>query len=132
MIGVIPRGLRYMAAGAFFFSIMSLLAKTAGGRIPTQEMVLARGAVMTAMSYLALRRAGVSPWGERQRVLLLIRGVLGFTALSCFFFAVVRLPLADATVIHFTAPVWPLMAITRSLSFLKGITMSTWPSWSRS
>ena len=45
MIAVVPRGLRYMAAGAFFFSIMSLMAKTAGGRIPTQEMVLARGAV---------------------------------------------------------------------------------------
>lgn len=102
----IPRGLRYMATGAFFFSIMSLMAKTAGDRIPTQEMVLARGAVMTALSYLALRRAGVSPWGERQRGLLLLRGVMGFTALSCFFFAVVRLPLADATVIHFTAPVF--------------------------
>jgi drug/metabolite transporter (DMT)-like permease len=35
-----------------------------------------------------------------------LRGFLGFAALSCFYFAVVRLPLADAMVIHFTNPVF--------------------------
>jgi len=38
--------------------------------------------------------------------ILLLRGVLGFGALSCFYYAVVHLPLADATVIHFMNPVF--------------------------
>jgi drug/metabolite transporter (DMT)-like permease len=43
--------------------------------------------------------------GREPRILLL-RGVLGFGALTCFYFAVVHLPLADATVIHFLNPVF--------------------------
>jgi drug/metabolite transporter (DMT)-like permease len=35
--------------------------------------------------------------------------VLGFTALSCFYFALTRLTLADATVLQFTSPVFTAM-----------------------
>ncbi len=38
--------------------------------------------------------------------LLLLRGSVGFVALTCFYYAVVQLPLAEATVIHFTNPVF--------------------------
>lgn len=101
----IPLGIRYMAAAAFFFSIMSLLVKVAGQRLPTQEVVLARAAVGAALSWASLRSRGVSPWGNRKG-LLLLRGLLGYVALSCFFFALTRLPLADATVIQYTNPVF--------------------------
>lgn len=36
----------------------------------------------------------------------MVRGLLGFTALSSFYFALVRLPLAEATVIHYLSPVF--------------------------
>ncbi len=101
----IPLGIRYMAAAAFFFSIMSLLVKVAGQRLPTQEVVLARAAVGAALSWAALRARGVSPWGNNRK-LLLLRGLVGYVALSCFFFALTRLPLADATVIQYTNPVF--------------------------
>ncbi|MGD8869101.1 MAG: DMT family transporter, partial [Gemmatimonadales bacterium] len=45
------------------------------------------------------------PWGNR-RWILVTRGALGFGALSCFYFALTRLPLAEATVLHFTNPLW--------------------------
>ena len=94
-----------MIAGAFFFSLMSLGVKVAGQRIPSQQIVLVRGALNVAFTYLLLRRAGVPLWGSRPAVLLL-RGLLGFAALSCFFYALVHLPLADATVLQYTNPVW--------------------------
>lgn len=94
-----------MAGAAFFFSLMSLLVKSAGRRLPAQEMVLARAVIGTALSWYWLRARGVSPWGNRKG-LLLARGVLGFGALSAFFFALTRLPLADATVIQYTNPVF--------------------------
>ena len=100
-----PVGLRYAAAGAFCFSLMSAFAKLLGDRIPTQEIILARGLVVAILSAHALRRAGISPWG-RERPLLLLRGLLGYGALSCFLWAVIRLPLAETTVIHFTNPVF--------------------------
>lgn len=96
-----PRGLQYMVAGAFFFSIMSLLVKVSGQRLPSQEIVLARSLVMAVLCWLLLRRSAIEPWGTR-RGLLVLRGLLGFGALSCFYYGVVHLPLADATVIQYT------------------------------
>jgi len=96
-----------MAAAAFFFSLMSLLVKGVGRELPSQEIVLWRGIVTIILSYAALRRARVSPWGKpANRRLLILRGLFGFGALSCFFYAVVHLPLADATVIQYTNPVF--------------------------
>jgi drug/metabolite transporter (DMT)-like permease len=107
----IPAGLRYMAAAAFFFSLMSLLVKVAGQRLPTQQVVLARSVVMLALTWIALRRAGVPALGDR-RGLLLLRGLLGFGALTCFYYGIIHLPLADATVIQYTNPVFAgLLAI---------------------
>lgn len=42
----------------------------------------------------------------RRRWLLLIRGLFGFGAIGNYFFAVALLPLNDALVISFSAPIW--------------------------
>jgi drug/metabolite transporter (DMT)-like permease len=112
---VFPAGLRYMVLGAFFFSVMSLLVKLAGQRLPSQEIVLARSLIMAAISYAALRSRRVDVLGERRR-LLLLRGVLGFGALSCFYYALVHLPLADATVIQYTNPAFTALFAVVALS----------------
>jgi drug/metabolite transporter (DMT)-like permease len=98
-------GMRYMAAGAFCFSLMSLLVKLAGARLPTQEVVMTRAIVTMILSIAALRHARVPPWGT-QRGLLTLRGVFGFLALSCFYHSLTHLPIADATVIQYTNPVY--------------------------
>lgn len=94
-----------MALGAFFFSLMSLLVKWAGRWFPTQEVVFARSVGVTAISYLMLRRAGISPRGN-DRPRLLLRSAFGFVALMSFYYAVIHLPLADVTVIQYTNPVF--------------------------
>jgi drug/metabolite transporter (DMT)-like permease len=94
-----------MGASALFFSLMAALAKVAGGSVPLFEIVFARSFVVAVLSGTALLRAG-SGFRGRETGLLLLRGVLGFGALTCFYYAVVHLPLADATVIHFTNPVY--------------------------
>ena len=101
----IPIGLRYMIGAAFAFSLMSLFVKMAGQHIPSQQIVLVRSVVTLFYSYLLLRWAGQPLWGHNKR-LLILRGFFGFAALSCFFFALTKLPLADATVIHYTNPVF--------------------------
>jgi drug/metabolite transporter (DMT)-like permease len=100
-----PGGLHYMVGTAFCFSLMSLMVKVLGRRLPAAEIVFVRSAVTLVISYLMVRAAGIPVWGNR-RTLLVLRGLAGFGALFCFFYAVTRLPLADVTVIHFTNPVF--------------------------
>jgi drug/metabolite transporter (DMT)-like permease len=94
-----------MALGAFWFSLMSLLVKVAGERLPSQEIVLVRAAITFVLSYLLVRRTGVNIWGKNRR-LLVLRGLLGFTALSCFYYSLVHLPLAEASIIQYTNPIF--------------------------
>lgn len=98
-------GIRFMVLGAFFFSVMSVLVKLVGARIPGQEIVLVRAVVTLTLTYAMLRRAGIRRRGGREGYLIL-RGILGFAALSCFYYSVIHLPLADATLIQYTNPVW--------------------------
>lgn len=104
-VSTISPGVRYMVASAFFFSVMSLGVKLVGQRIPSQEVVLVRGVLNAAFTYGLLRRAGVPALGNRPSVLIL-RGLFGFLALSCLYYGFVHLPLADATVLQYTNPVW--------------------------
>ena len=101
----LARGVRLMIGSAFFFSLMSLFVKLVGQALPSQEIVLFRGVVTLGISYYGLRSLGVNPAGNDTR-LLLLRGVLGFLAVSFFFYGVIHLPLAEATVIHYTNPVF--------------------------
>lgn len=94
-----------MALAAFFFSLMSLLVKVAGQRLPSSELVMGRSVVSLILSWIMLRRSGIDPWGNRKG-LLTVRGLVGFGGLLCFFYAIPRLPLADVTVIQFTNPVF--------------------------
>jgi drug/metabolite transporter (DMT)-like permease len=94
-----------MLAAAFFFSLMSLLVKVIGDRMPAAEVVFFRSVFSVAATFLLLARRDVNPWGHRKG-LLVGRGLVGFVALLCFFYAIPRLPLADVTVIQFTNPVF--------------------------
>ncbi len=100
-----PGGLGYMIGAAFFFSLMSLQVKVVGQRLPSAEVVFVRNLFSLIVTWQMLRRQGVAPWGRRKG-LLLLRGLAGFLALLCMFYALPRLPLADATVLHFTNPVF--------------------------
>jgi len=92
-----------MLVGTLFFSAMSVFAKLAGERLPTMELVLARVLVTLVMSWWVIRRLGIYPWGNNRK-LLLLRGFAGFMGLSCYFYSITHLPLADATVIQFCNP----------------------------
>jgi drug/metabolite transporter (DMT)-like permease len=100
---------------------MSALAKLVGARLPVQEIIFFRGIVLAGLTYAMIRRRGLDPWG-REKGLLVFRGLLGYGALSCFFFAVLHLPLADTTTIHFTNPVFgAILAV-----FVLGEVMRGW------
>jgi drug/metabolite transporter (DMT)-like permease len=94
-----------MAASAFFFSLMSLLVKLAGSRLPSNQIVLARGVVCLVLSYGWLRAHAIRPWGNNPKGLLL-RGLFGTLALLCFYYTLVTIPFAESVVLQHLNPIF--------------------------
>ena len=109
-----------MVVATFFFSVMSLMVKTAGQHIHSFELVFARSLILVILCAVTLRRRGIDPWGTNRRVLV-IRGVLGFIALNCFYFAILRLPLADVTVLQFLNPAFTTVIAAIFISEVLGV-----------
>ena len=97
--------MRDMALSAFFFALMAAVAKLLGKRISPQEVILVRGVLNVAFMLWWLRRRKL-PWRGKRPWLLLLRGVLGYTALSCYFWSVTRQPLATAILLQQVHPVF--------------------------
>lgn len=130
-----------MVASALAFSLMTVAVKVVGERLPSQEIVLARAIVSLVLSYGLLRRAGVATLGTR-RGLLALRGVCGFLGLSCVFYAVTHLPLAEATVLQYLHPTFTALiaavalrerigfgTTAASLLSLLGVVLVARPEW---
>lgn len=95
-----------MILSAFAFSVMSLFVKAVGQQgIPVLEIVAARSVVSLLISYITLKRLGIAPLGNR-KLLLFTRGLVGFLALNCVFYAITHLPLAQATVLQYLHPMF--------------------------
>ena len=92
-----------MIVAALCFSGMSFLAKMVATTVPIGEIVLVRSIVGTVISAWMLRAAKIAFWGQRKD-LLILRGIVGCGALLCFFWSLIRLPLAEATVLFYMAP----------------------------
>jgi len=92
-----------MLGSALAFSLMTVLVKLAGQRLPVLEIVLVRALISLVLSFALIRRAGLAPLGTERR-LLLLRGAFGCAGLCCVFYAVTHLPLAEATVIQYLHP----------------------------
>jgi drug/metabolite transporter (DMT)-like permease len=93
-----------MVTSAVAFALMTALVKLAGERLPTQQIVAVRAGITLLLSLLVLRRQRVTPLFGHDRKLLLLRGTFGFAALSCGYYSVTHLPLAEATVLQYLHP----------------------------
>lgn len=73
--------------------------------IPVFEIVAARALVSLIISYVDVKRKGISVWGNN-KPLLFVRGAVGTAALMCVYYAVTTLPLAEATILQYVHPVF--------------------------
>jgi drug/metabolite transporter (DMT)-like permease len=138
---VLTNGSLFMLGSALAFSLMTVCVKLAGQRLPSQEIVLARALVSLVLSLALLRRAGVAPLGTHRRWLIL-RGLCGFAGLSCVFYSVTHLPLAEATIIQYLHPTFTALlaaavlgerlggrtALASAISLL-GVVLVARPGW---
>lgn len=100
----LPLAVRYMLLSALGFALMAACVKEVSRLgIPVLEIVAARALVSLLISYLDVRRKGISPWGNNKQ-LLLARGAVGTLALFCVYYSVTTLPLAEATFLQYLHP----------------------------
>ncbi|MEZ8104684.1 DMT family transporter [Vibrio genomosp. F6] len=103
---LIPVGVRFMLLSAFGFALMSACVKYISlYGIPVFEIVAARALVSLIISYIDVKRKGISIWGNN-KTLLFVRGLVGTTALMCVYYAVTTLPLAEATILQYVHPIF--------------------------
>ncbi|WP_050910623.1 DMT family transporter [Vibrio campbellii] len=103
---IIPIGVRFMVLSAFGFALMSATVKHVSLHgIPVFEIVAARALVSLVISYLDVKRKGISVWGNN-KTLLFARGAVGTMALMCVYYSVTTLPLAEATIFQYIHPVF--------------------------
>ena len=98
-------GLVLMVVSAACFALMAAIAKRMLPHTPMQAVVLSRGLLMTAVFVTLARRQGVRLLGTNP-IMLMLRGLLGYGALSCYFWSVQHLPLGDAVLIQYSHPIF--------------------------
>lgn len=101
----LSRGTIYMFFSVLCISLMAVMVKATGSRIPPEELVLARSIVVLAITGVMLKRAGLPLLG-RDHKWLLLRGVFGFLGLSAYFYTLSTIPIADATTLLYTNPLF--------------------------
>lgn len=104
-----------MALSALAFSVMAVIVKLSDQTIPEQELIVFRSLFIIGITLPIMRRWNIPVFGKR-RGLLVLRGVLGYAAMSCYFWTLGKLPVADAMVIQYASPIFTILL---ALLFLK-------------
>jgi len=97
-------GLLLAAISSLFFSLSSLIVKWLKDIDPF-ELAAIRFVGILLPSLPILIYTKQNPFPKGQRLMLLLRGFAGATAMSLIFYAIRHMPLADASVIVFSVPV---------------------------
>lgn len=119
------RGALWIVLASLLFSIMSAMVKSVGARLDSLEIGFFRCAFGLLAILPFMLHAGPAVFRTRRPLLHLWRGLLGTTAMFAGFYAITRLPLADATAIGFANT---LFMIVLAVLFL-GETVR-WRRWS--
>ncbi len=105
-----------MLLSAAGFALMAVCVKQVSQYgIPLLEIIAARALVSLIISYIDVKRKNLSIWGNN-KPLLIARGFVGAFSLICVYYAVITLPLAEATLIQYLHPAFTAVI---ALIFLK-------------
>ncbi len=94
-----------LVLASFFFSLMTVCVKNIDNRIPIYELVFFRSLLSLLITLSIIKIKNINPLGN-DRPLLILRGVLGTSALICIFYAIRNMPLSISTVIQYTYPIF--------------------------
>lgn len=105
---MIRRGPLLMVGSATSFSLMAVAVKFGADSIPHQEMIAVRSLFIIAIVLPTVRSNLRSLLGVNRPVLLM-RGLFGYVAMSCYFYTLSALPVADAMVLQYMSPIFTIL-----------------------
>ncbi len=105
------RGVMLMIGSVFCFAIVNVIAKM-HPHIPVHELILFRSIVSFIFAAAYVKHYGISFWGNN-KFWLIMRGLMGLTALLLFFSTVMNMPLASASTIQYLSPVFTVLIATQ-------------------
>ena len=94
-----------MLLSALLFSAMQVIIRVTGDQVPLMEQVFFRNIVSLIISFVIIKRHGLSLFGERRyQPLLFMRSGFGFLGLMSLFYAASRASQADITILSKLSP----------------------------
>ncbi len=107
------RGALLVTLAALMFASMGVLIRLASAQLPNELVVFFRNLFgLLILLPVILQRGDRLSLATRHPWLHLARSLFGLAAMYCFFFALSELPLADAVLLNFTAPLFiPFVAV---------------------
>lgn len=103
------RGPLWMVAGGFLFALMALQVKSLSGALSSFEIAFFR-ALFGLLSVLPFAiAAGRRAFITHRPLIHLGRGIIGAIAMSATFYSIAHLPLAEATALSFTKPLFVVL-----------------------
>jgi len=108
----LPRGAAQMLAAALLFAATGAIIKHVSAQLPNEMVVFFRIFFgLLALSPFFLRH-GPRYYATQRLGPHLVRALTGLTAMYCYFYAIAHLPLAEAVLLNYTAPLFiPLAAL---------------------
>ncbi|WP_262710588.1 DMT family transporter [Algoriphagus kandeliae] len=97
-------GVQSMLLAGIFFALMNVSVKYIP-HIPAIEIILFRSLFSLVFSFLVLRKQQVPVFGNN-KLLLVIRGIVGSIGLISFFYTLQKIPLASAVTIQYLSPIF--------------------------
>jgi drug/metabolite transporter (DMT)-like permease len=108
----LPRGAALMLAAALLFAATGAIIKHVSAQLPNEMVVFFRsffGLLALAPFFV---RHGPRYYATHRLGAHLVRALAGLTAMYCYFYAIAHLPLAEAVLLNYTAPLFiPLAAL---------------------
>ena len=100
------RGAIWISFAGLILMTMSSMVKALGASFDSFQILFFRCAVGTVFMLPLVLRSGFATFATRRPGLHLGRTLAGIGAMSCFFYALTHLPLAEATAILFSRPLF--------------------------
>jgi drug/metabolite transporter (DMT)-like permease len=100
-------GAAILVFGLFLFSIQDVIIKYFSGDYSVLQIVFVRGCIAMLLLLTLFRVMPQRiPLISKRPLLMLCRGLLGFSSYTCYYMAVAAMPLAEVVTITFTMPLF--------------------------
>ncbi len=101
------RGALYIVISSVLFALMGAMIKRVAAELPNEMIVFFRSAIgLLALTPLVIQRGGLPAVRTKRFGGHLWRSLLGMGSMYCYFYAIAHMPLGEAVLLNYSAPLF--------------------------